>query len=198
MGGWIALHMALQRPERVAGLVLIAPAVDITARFWHQLGPQKQATLCAGSSVSLGSSFITDGSDALTIRFFEQGAQHFLFKNTEWDPSRSSSGSSEGDPAAGGSGAGKQLKEQAGSRPGDAGAADGGRKLDGIQFPVIILHGVLDDVVPVQVSRQLVQELPAAACVQLHEVLEGDHRLSRQEDLQLLTAAVSELLQACA
>jgi pimeloyl-ACP methyl ester carboxylesterase len=126
------------------------------------------------------------------LRFFEEGAKHFLFESSAWEAS-----SSTADDATGGSAADKpaqMLEKQQCARPGDAGATAAGRKPGGINCPVIILHGVLDDVVPVEVSIQLVQELPAAACVQLREVPDGDHRLSRLQDLQLLTAAVSELL----
>ena len=38
MGAWIALHTALARPARVAGMVLIAPAADFTeALLWPRL-----------------------------------------------------------------------------------------------------------------------------------------------------------------
>ncbi|MBI1213374.1 MAG: alpha/beta fold hydrolase [Alphaproteobacteria bacterium] len=38
MGAWIALHSALARPERIAGMVLIAPAPDFTeALLWPRL-----------------------------------------------------------------------------------------------------------------------------------------------------------------
>jgi pimeloyl-ACP methyl ester carboxylesterase len=39
MGGWIALLAALARPERVRGLVLIAPAADFTEFMWDTLPP---------------------------------------------------------------------------------------------------------------------------------------------------------------
>jgi pimeloyl-ACP methyl ester carboxylesterase len=158
MGGWIALHLALERPERVAGLVLVAPAVDITARFWGQLGAAKQALLQQGGSISLGSSFITDGSDAVTMRFFEQGERHFLF--------------------------------------GSGGGGGGSSGLKGIRCPVVMLHSVLDDVVPVEVSYELLRRLPAGT--QLHQVPDGDHRLARPQDLALLRCVASLMLGACA
>jgi pimeloyl-ACP methyl ester carboxylesterase len=42
-GGWQALHLAVEQPQLVAGLVLVAPALDITEQFWQGLGPERQA-----------------------------------------------------------------------------------------------------------------------------------------------------------
>lgn len=37
MGGWLALHAALARPERIKGMLLIAPATDFTeVLFWSR------------------------------------------------------------------------------------------------------------------------------------------------------------------
>lgn len=69
--------------------------------------------------------------------------------------------------------------------PGD----DGGVQ---ITCPVRILHGALDDVVPVDISRALVRQL-AGADVALTEVKDGDHRLSAPRDLDLLQGAVAQL-----
>lgn len=45
MGGWLALLMALRRPERVRGLLLIAPATDFTERMWNALPRETQQTI---------------------------------------------------------------------------------------------------------------------------------------------------------
>jgi len=46
MGGWIALLAALARPERVKGLVLIAPAPDFTETLmWPEFSPEQQAEI---------------------------------------------------------------------------------------------------------------------------------------------------------
>ncbi|HUO97409.1 MAG TPA: alpha/beta hydrolase [Rhizomicrobium sp.] len=41
MGGWIALMLARLRPERIAGMVLIAPAADFTeVLMWERMPPE--------------------------------------------------------------------------------------------------------------------------------------------------------------
>lgn len=40
MGGWIALHLALRRPDRIAGLVGIAAAPDFVDWMWEELGEE--------------------------------------------------------------------------------------------------------------------------------------------------------------
>ena len=62
-----------------------------------------------------------------------------------------------------------------------------------IQCPVRLLHGLQDPDVPWQTAPRLAQHL-AAADVRVTLIKDGDHRLSRPADLQLLTAAVGELL----
>ena len=46
MGGWMALLAATARPERVRGLVLIAPAPDFTEKLmWPEFSPEQQAEI---------------------------------------------------------------------------------------------------------------------------------------------------------
>ena len=45
MGGWIALHLALSRPQQVGGIVGIAAAVDFLERRWQGMGPAEREEL---------------------------------------------------------------------------------------------------------------------------------------------------------
>lgn len=59
--------------------------------------------------------------------------------------------------------------------------------------PVRLLHGMRDPDVPWQRSLQLADAL-VSADVRVHLVKDGDHRLSREQDLKLLCETVGELL----
>ena len=60
------------------------------------------------------------------------------------------------------------------------------------QGPARILHGMCDDVVPWQHGVRLVEAF-ADGDVRMQLIKDGDHRLSRPEDLDLLVAMVAEL-----
>ncbi|TVV69688.1 alpha/beta fold hydrolase [Sphingomonas solaris] len=64
-----------------------------------------------------------------------------------------------------------------------------------LDCPVRLLHGQADVDVPWKVSLRLAAALRSAD-VQVHLVKDGDHRLSRPQDIALLIATVERLLEA--
>ena len=142
MGGWLMLLAALARPERIAGLLGIAPAPDFTD--WGFSAAEK-ATLAAHGRLER---FTDYGPDPLvtTRRFWESGQAQRLM----------------GGPIA-------------------------------IDRPVRLLHGQRDDAVPWRVSLDIADRL-GSDDVQVTLVKDGDHRLSRPDDIGLLIGAVDSLL----
>jgi pimeloyl-ACP methyl ester carboxylesterase len=55
LGGWLALQLAVRHPERVAGLLLLAPALDFTERLWASLSAEQQAAAQASGRVPVAS-----------------------------------------------------------------------------------------------------------------------------------------------
>nr|WP_321461762.1 alpha/beta fold hydrolase [uncultured Cohaesibacter sp.] len=153
MGGWLALlltraHIARVGIEqsRIKGLVLIAPAIDMTkALMWDNFDDAAKAELAA-TGIFLRPSDYDDDPYQITARLIEDGKAHLL---------------------------------------GDAMIETG--------CPLHILQGVQDDTVPWQSSVDLVARL-ARDDVKLTLVKDGDHRLSRPQDLDLLIRAVESLL----
>ena len=79
MGGWIALLIARDAPERVAGLVTIAAAPDFTEDgYWAEFGPEERARLEAEGRIDVPSEYgapyvvthglIEDGRERLLLR----------------------------------------------------------------------------------------------------------------------------------
>jgi len=78
MGGWLALLVALARPERLAGLVLIAAAPDFTERMLlHGLSPEDRATLQREGRLVRPSQYSSEPS-VFTWRLIEEGRDHLV------------------------------------------------------------------------------------------------------------------------
>jgi pimeloyl-ACP methyl ester carboxylesterase len=163
MGGWLALLLvrALQQratakppsqqaegaraaPALVAGLVLIAPAIDFTEELmWKRFTPAIKNEL-AEKGVWARPSDYSPEPYLVTRRLIEEGRSHLLL---------------------------------------------GGMIETGC--PVRILQGVKDPDVPWQHAVELTSRL-ACDDVVLTLVKDGDHRLSRPEDIERLLGAVAE------
>lgn len=77
MGGWIALLAALARPERVKGLVLIAPAPDFTEKLmWESFSEEIRSQLQTEGIYSQPSDY--DEPYEITYRLIEDGRKHLL------------------------------------------------------------------------------------------------------------------------
>jgi pimeloyl-ACP methyl ester carboxylesterase len=159
MGGWLALLMvrvlrqraaaapaapASAAPASVAGLVLIAPAIDFTEELmWKRFTPAIKQEL-ADKGVWQRPSAYSPEPYLVTRRLIEEGREHLLL---------------------------------------------GGMIETGC--PVRILQGVEDPDVHWQHALELTSRL-ACDDVVLTLVKDGDHRLSRPEDIERLLGAVAE------
>ncbi len=144
MGAWIALLAALARPERVKGMVLIAPAPDFTEKLmWPDFTPEQQAEIMDEGFTMRPSSY--GDPYPITRALIEDGRQWSLL---------------DGEIAFAG--------------------------------PVRILQGMQDADVPWGHALALASALTTTDLV-LQLIKDGDHRLSRPEDIARLRAACSEL-----
>jgi pimeloyl-ACP methyl ester carboxylesterase len=144
MGGWIACLIALARPERVAGLVLVAPAADFTDKLvWPSLKPEQRLQIETAGVWVRPSPYEAQGL-AFTRALIEDGARWSIL-------------------------------------PGPV----------GIKAPVRILQGGRDEDVPWRHALELYQAIESQDAV-FTMIKDGDHRLSRPQDLTRLLAAVEE------
>jgi pimeloyl-ACP methyl ester carboxylesterase len=78
MGGWLSLLVALKRPERLAGLVLIAAAPDFTERMLLKgLSPEDRAALERDGRLERPSQYSPEPS-VFTWKLIEEGRNHLV------------------------------------------------------------------------------------------------------------------------
>ena len=80
MGGWIALLLAREMPERLAGLVTIAAAPDFTEDgIWAGLGAPERAALLRDGRVEMPSEY-SEEPYVITRRLIEDGRRHLVLR----------------------------------------------------------------------------------------------------------------------
>ena len=151
MGGHIAfillrklLREAPKHAARITGLVLIAPAWDMTEELmWKKFDPTIQQEIMQQGYHLRPSAYASPYT--ITRALIEDGREHLLARKP-FDPGR----------------------------------------------PVTILQGLLDPDVPAAHTRELTTFLTGGH-VTLIEIADGEHRLSRPEDLDKLFSAISAM-----
>jgi len=156
-GGHITLLLLRRlmetRPEeaaRIKGLVLIAPAWDLTEELMWKVFPQEAQREIMEKGFWIKPSDYDEHGCTITRRFIEEGRDHLLARRP-WDPGR----------------------------------------------PVAILQGLKDTDVPPAHARELMSFIEGG-WASLTEVPDGEHRLSRPEDLALLYQLIEKQLSATA
>jgi pimeloyl-ACP methyl ester carboxylesterase len=149
MGGWLALLLLRQLRRsgapRVHGLVLIAPATDMTELMLAQMPAKYRKLLDRQGFIDTPSDYAAEPY-RINRTLIEDGRQHLLF----------------------------------------------GRAIE-TGCPVAILQGARDRDVPKEHALKLVQHLLSDP-VTLTLVPDGDHRLSRPQDLELLSRTIERML----
>lgn len=147
MGGWLSLLAARARPERVRGLLLIAPAADFTSRLMGPALPaEAKAALAETGRWAMPSAY--GAPTIITQALLDDGDRHSLLPGPI--------------PFSG---------------------------------PVRILQGQLDPDVPWRHALATAEAI-AAADVQVTLLKDGDHRLSRPQDIALLERTADQLCAA--
>lgn len=144
MGAWIALAVALERRDRVRGLITIAAAPDFTEKLmFAQMTPDQRRALDDEGEVWVPSDY---GSDyPITRHFIHEARQHLMLDD-----------------------------------------------IIGLDIPIHLFHGQEDPDVPWETTLQLAAKLMSDD-VLTTLIKDGDHRLSRPQDLALLMEAVARI-----
>jgi pimeloyl-ACP methyl ester carboxylesterase len=150
MGGWLALLLAralrARSEARIAGMVLIAPAVDMTELMLAQMPKKYRRLLDKQGHVDVPSEYSAEPY-RLSRQLIEDGRQHLLL----------------------------------------------GRAIE-VGCPIAVLQGARDRDVPREHAARLVQHLLTDPLT-FTLIPDGEHRLSRPQDLALLEAAIEHVIE---
>ena len=64
-----------------------------------------------------------------------------------------------------------------------------------LPFPITLLHGKLDEVVPYKVAQKLATHITSSIPPEIIIVEDGDHRLARDENLDLLARTIDKVIR---
>lgn len=82
MGGWIALLLAREAPERVAGLIGLAAAPDFTEDgMWDRFSPALRKELFQAGRLELPSAY-SDDPYPVTRHLIEDGRRHLILRSS--------------------------------------------------------------------------------------------------------------------
>jgi pimeloyl-ACP methyl ester carboxylesterase len=151
MGGYLALLAARAliqsgEAERLAGLILIAPAVDFTEALIWERAPEEARRAIMEDGAWRRPSAYSDEPDVFTRALIEDGRTHLLL--------------------------GGMIRTSC---------------------PTVVLQGMRDEDVPYRHALALMERLGGDPAT-LTLVKDGDHRLSRPQDLRLLFDAVGRMV----
>jgi pimeloyl-ACP methyl ester carboxylesterase len=148
MGAWLALLAALSRPDRIVGLLLIAPATDFTENLlWNRLDADVRGQILQKGEW-LRTSLYDRGPYPITRTLIEDGRKHLLL--------------------------GGEIA---------------------MRCPVRIVQGMVDPDVPWEHAMKLVGALGPDTHITL--VKDGDHRLSKPHEIELIASVLSDLIARC-
>lgn len=147
MGGWVALLLLLQRPERIRGVLGIAAAPDFTLGIEAHMSATQKDILNKTGRIETQS---------------EYGGEPYVFTKALLEDGRAQS-----------------LLD---------------RRYD-IDVPLTLVQGKRDEAVPWQTAHRIEKAFPGPATRAIF-VEDGDHRLSREQDLILMDAELVKLTGA--
>ena len=146
MGAWLMLLVALQRPERITGLLGLACAADFTDYLlWERLDVGQRERLWREGLLSLPSPY--GAPYLITRQLIEEARQHALLEQPTLP----------------------------------------------IRQPVRLIHGMGDADVPWQISTRVAEKLDSHD-TRVLLIKDGEHTLSREQDLVLILRTLGELL----
>lgn len=146
MGGWLALLAALKFPNKIKGLVCLAPASDFTQDIWQNISLGDQNKMQKEGVLEV------EGKNCehkypISYKLIGDAKKHLLLTKNKID----------------------------------------------INIPVHLIHGMLDEDVPYNVSVKLLEKITSKQIV-MKLIKDGHHNLSREEDLKIISNSLEEVI----